>query len=135
VAVGSEPEIAVVFIPGLPIRGLYAPQQQTIALRAGQTRRMRRSVLAEELAHHRLGHRPHPDHTETRRMEVRARRWAACRLVSLADLAAAMVGALSWAEVAERLEVDPALLESRLTCLGETELVELRDRLGGRESP
>jgi len=120
------------FVPGLPVRGLYAPHLHAICIRSGQTRSMRRSILAEELAHHELAHRPTPDRGEVARMEVRAQRRAARQLISLEDLAAALTAA-SWEEAAEQLEVDVALLHTRTACLTVTEVGELRRMVGHRE--
>lgn len=120
-------------VPGLPVRGLYAPDLQAICIRAGQTRRARRSILAEELAHHELAHQPCSDRGETARLECRARRWAACRLISVEQLAAALVGACCWAEVAEQLDVDPDMLHARTACLDEGERAVLLRLLAGME--
>ena len=129
----DHPEVDVIFIPGLPVRGLYAPSRNAIAIRAGQTRRVRRSVLAEELGHHRLGHRPTPHAAEVARMEVRASRWAARHLITVAGLAAAVRGAASWDEAAETLDVDLLTLKVRLGCLTDQERQELRRRCAGFE--
>jgi Zn-dependent peptidase ImmA (M78 family) len=125
-AVADHPEVDVVLIPGLPVRGLYFPELQAICIRSGLTQSGRRCVLAHELAHHVLGHQPHPDRLERGRMEVRAARWAACRLISLEELAAAVRGALSWGEVAETLDVDEPTLRCRIGYLTDQE----RQRLG-----
>lgn len=130
-AVADHPDVDVLFVPGLPTRGLYWPDRQTICIRSGLTRTMRRSILAEEYAHHQLGHRPHPDRSETARLELRARRWAARRLISLTELAAALRGASSWAEVAEALDVDVALLHARTACLSEGERLVLQAAAAG----
>jgi hypothetical protein len=131
-AVAGLPELEVLFVPGLPVRGLYAPHLQAIAIRTGQTRRMRRSVLAEELGHHELGHHPRSDRREVARMELRARRWAARQLISLHGLADALTAA-SWEQAAEQLDVDVALLHTRTACLTVGEVRELRRLVGRRE--
>ena len=108
-----------------PINGLYWPAGQAILIREGLPAATERSVLAEEIAHHRLGHRPHHDRAEVDRMELRARRWAAVRLITLDDLVAAMRGADSFFEVVEELGVDSELLEVRVRWLSDEELEEL----------
>jgi Zn-dependent peptidase ImmA (M78 family) len=127
--VSALPEVDVLFVPGLPACGMLFPRQSTICIRSGQTRRMRRSVLAHELAHYELAHQPHPDRGEERRMENRACRWAARHLISLADLAAAARSAGSWDEVAERLEVDVRMLRARVADLTAAE----QEWLAGQE--
>lgn len=129
-AVAAHPELEVLFVPGLPVRGLYCPQQSAIVIRRGQTRRMRRSVLAEELGHHELGHTPASDRQATARMELRARRWAARQLISLTDLADALCDAGSWAEAAEQLDVDVDLLHARTAALTAGEMDRLRGLVG-----
>jgi hypothetical protein len=131
VAVAAHPELDVLFIPGLPVRGLYAPELHAIAIRAGLSRRMRRSILAEELAHYELGHRPTPDCREVARMELRAQRRAARQLISLEDLADALSDG-AWEEAAVRLDVDVAVLHTRIAGLTAAEEGRLRRLVGER---
>ena len=98
-----------------------------------QPRAIRRSAAAEELAHHDLGHRPHPDPIETARMELRAQRLAAVCLVTVEDLAGAIVGASSWFEVADALGVDPELLELRVRDMTDEERAGVVRLAGGKE--
>lgn len=109
----------------LPITGCYFPAAKVIALGAQLSDAEARLVLTHELAHHALGHLPHADPLEVDRMELRARRWAAVRLLSLEDLATAMRSAGNLFEVAEELGVDPELLEVRLRWLTDEERKEL----------
>ena len=107
-----------------PVPGLYFPDvegEPVIVIDRRQSRAIRRSAAAEELAHHDLGHWPHPDPVETARMELRAQRIAAVRLVTVEDLAWAIVGASSWFEVADQLQVDPELLELRVRDMSDEE--------------
>ena len=113
----AESEIDLVILPRahhLPTPGAYLPDRNTVVMSSGLSSAMQRSVLTEELAHAELGHRPHADPMETARMELRARRLAAQRLVPLDLLAQALRGCTHWHEVAERLDVDEQLLRLRV---------------------
>ena len=127
-----HPDVEVLVGP-CPLPGLYVPDRAAIVVATGQTRAMRRSALAEELGHHALRHRPHPDPVETARLEARAQRWADVRLVGLDDLAAALVGATSWHDVAEHLDVDELVARRRVERLTPEERRLLRRLVGRRE--
>lgn len=116
---------AIVVFGPCPIEGLYWPAGNAILIRHGLPAAIERSVLAEEIAHHRLGHHPHADPAEVDRMELRASRWAAVRLVTIEALAEAMRHTDHLFEMAELLGVDPELLEVRLRWLSESERREL----------
>lgn len=105
----------------LPLKGVYVPAIDCIVLHDDLTAVEERTVLAEELAHRALDHRPHPSKAEVDRMELRARRWAAVRLVSLDALAEALRSSSNSFEVAEELGVDPELLEVRIRWLTDDE--------------
>lgn len=109
----------------LPVPGVYLPFDNAILIAKGQTESMRRSALAEELGHHVLGHLPHPNQAEVDRMEERAARWAAVRLVSIGDLMEALRSSDDVFDVAEELGVDPELLEVRIRWLSDDERREL----------
>lgn len=119
-----------------PVPGLYFPDESgeaVIVIDRRQPRAIRRSAAAEELAHHDLGHRPHPNPVETARMELRAQRVAAVCLVAVEDLATAIVGASSWFEVADTLRVDPELLELRVRDMTDEERARVVRLVGGKE--
>ena len=124
--------VDVVFAPA-PIPGLYFPDEATIVIAQGQTRTMRRSVVAEELGHHVLGHRPHIDPIEVGRMELRAKRWAAERLITIEALTSAVIAASSWSEVSESLDVAPEFLLQRVADLSSEQLGALRLLVGERD--
>jgi Zn-dependent peptidase ImmA (M78 family) len=128
----QHPNVDVYTTP-CSVPGLYFPDEHAIIIAEGQSRIMRRSVLAEELAHLELGHRPHSNRIETERMELRARRWAALRLITLDELADAIVGTASWFEVAEYLDVDESLLRQRLGDLTVSERGTLWKKIGRKE--
>ena len=65
-----------------PHRSGYHPGERVIRLSAGMRGRVQRSVLAHEIAHHELGHRPIPSGLERDRQESAANRWAASTLIS-----------------------------------------------------
>lgn len=129
---GRYPEVLLVFAP-IPRPGVYFPDEQAIVVDSRQGRAMRRSAVTEELAHHTLDHRPHPDPIETARLELRARRWALERLIPIEELADALVAWLSLAEVAEALEVDEEMVQQRIDGLDPSARRLLRRRLGRRE--
>ena len=128
----ERPELTIVFVPMCPAKGAYFPDRNLIVIAAGQTRALRRSVAAEELGHHELGHRRSAVPGDTARMEKRARSWAAERLISVEALAEALVGAAHWDEVAETLDVDLAILMGRVEQLSGGEMMDIRRRLCGR---
>ena len=128
--VGERSELTVVFVPGCPVAGAYFPDRNLIVIAAGQSRAMRRSVVAEELGHHELGHRRSPQPREVDRMEHQARAWAAKRLITEDDLADGLIGATHWSDVAETLDVDVALLKDRLLGLSGQAIESIRRRVG-----
>lgn len=132
VEIDRRPDLEVMFLP-IPIPGMYDPDRKVIVVSMGLSDAMVRSVLTEELAHHELGHRPSCP-AETARMELRARRWAARRLIPLDELAGAMGGMDSWDDVAVDLEVDPMMLRTRIGALTPGEQDELAGLLGGYET-
>lgn len=60
----------------------YLPGDHTIALTPRMPRRTGRSVLAHEIAHHVLEHRPTEFGPIRKRQEREANEWAACHLIS-----------------------------------------------------
>lgn len=112
-----------------PIPGSYWPDVNGEAVIVIDTRQ---PAAAEELAHHELALFPHADPVETARMELRARRRAANRLVSIEGLASALRCCDTWDDVAQHLNVDPALLEARLHGLDPSEADALRGLLKGQ---
>lgn len=113
--------------------GRYFPDLHLVVLGWPLSESQRRTVLSHELAHHHLGHRPQDEWQAHRRQEVRADRWAAVRLVTVEALARAVIGASDWSEVAEELEVDPALLELRVRDMSEGDRAEVMRLVGGQE--
>jgi Zn-dependent peptidase ImmA (M78 family) len=104
-----------------PTKGLYDPTRGAAAISRGLSQVTTRSVLTHELAHHVLGHDGNCTPRDEARQEERARRWAAVRLVTLEDLAAALRLTDDFFELAEILHVDPELLEVRIRWLTEGE--------------
>lgn len=127
-AIAEHDDLELMFFR-LPIPGLYDPDRKVIVVATGQTATMRRSVAAEELAHHVLGHRPCPCHIETARMELQARRWAARKLMSIKHLSKAMVHAHCWDDIAEALMVDLVLVKERIGDLTDSEMRDLLHRI------
>lgn len=67
--------------------GGYRPDDQTIRLAPHLSRRVARSVLMHEIAHHILGHRPSIFGPVRERQEAAANRWAAQHLITSVDYA------------------------------------------------
>lgn len=67
----------------------YTPDDGTIRLTPGMKGRVHRSVLAHEIAHHVLGHRPVQPGLWRSRQEAAANRWAALHLIDADEYAAA----------------------------------------------
>lgn len=65
----------------IPETGRYYHAHRLIALRTGMTALSRRCALAHELAHHHYG-----DTCTSPRIEARADRWAANRLIRVSDV-------------------------------------------------
>lgn len=90
-----------------------------------------RSALAHEVEHVRRG--PVPDEPVlAAREESLVERAAACRLIDLEPLGEALAWAHSYAECADELHVDEALLRCRLEHLHGCERAYLRGRLEHR---
>lgn len=77
----DELGLHVVEAPGRT-RGGFTPASATIRLAPGMTARTARSVLAHEVAHAVLGHRPTEQHDERARQEREADDWAARLLIT-----------------------------------------------------
>lgn len=86
--------LTVRHIDGLHVYGRYWHHRQTIELQAGMPTLQERCVLTHELAHAFYG-----DTTSTPRVEARADRWAANRLISVDDVVRA---ARMWPENPEK---------------------------------
>ena len=61
----------------------YHPGTRTVHLAPGRSRRVTRSLLAHEIAHHVLNHHPTQNGPLRARQEVAANEWAARRLIAL----------------------------------------------------
>lgn len=116
-----------------PTKGLYFPDEPLIVIAVGLTSIERRCVLAEELGHHTLRHRPSRDLITTVQCVLAARRWAAPRLMTLEDLANALAGASSFMEVADSLDVDKVMLRQRLDDLTLADHIRVLQQVGRRE--
>lgn len=116
----AEMGLDVIRLP-MSIRGFYDPDREVAVVNSDLTQIQTRSVIAHEVAHHALGHIGTSDPIGRSRQEERARRWAAIRLVSIADVLEALRATGNLFEVAEELQVDPELLELRLRWLTDDE--------------
>lgn len=121
----ADLNVTILEFDDMPVNGAYYPQPGVVALRWSLTFVRERWVLAEELAHHQLGHWPLDDPIAWNRIELRAQRRAAVGLIPIETLAAAIRGSVPWEEVADRLAVDLYLLNHRQVDLSWPELVTL----------
>lgn len=86
-----------------------------------------------ELAHHDLDHWPVQDPVEEARQELRARRWAAVRLIDVDQILEAVKWTPYLHEVAELLDVDPDLLAVRVELMDDEERTLLEAMLAATE--
>lgn len=116
-------------------RSGYWPDEQVIYLTPGMPPRTLRCVLAHEIAHHILGHRPAAHGPVRRRQEAAANEWAAKRLIDpdrYAEVEQLRDGHV--ASMAHDLNVVPEILQvfrSRLLRVGDTVYVAPRLGVGG----
>lgn len=115
-------------------RSGYWPDEAVIHLTPGMSSRRVRCVLAHEIAHHALGHRPAAHGPVRARQEAAANDWAARRLIDpdrYAEVEHQRDGHLT--SMAHDLHVVPELLEvfqRRLLRVGDTVYVAPRMGLG-----
>ncbi|WP_460447411.1 ImmA/IrrE family metallo-endopeptidase [Angustibacter aerolatus] len=110
-------------------RGWWVPSERVILLDAGLDRRTARCVLAHELAHALLGHTWPEGYRESgwlaARLERQADRWAAERLLPVDVLAPVLAERRDPDATAQRLDVTPELLRTRLAALTADERQQL----------
>lgn len=93
--------------------GGYRPDDNTIRLTPGLSRRAARSVLAHEIGHHVHGHRPSHFGPVLRRQERAANEWAARLLITIDDYREAeKLREGHVPSIAFELDVLPELVES-----------------------
>lgn len=103
---------------------------RTIWLHNRLSQRERRSSLAHELAHHRLGHDSCQPPAVEERVRAEAARWLLPDIVVVGD---ALAWATSLDEAADELWVDRRTLQARLDHLHPSERHYLRRRLNEEE--
>lgn len=114
--------------------GGYHAGTRTIRLHPGMSRRVARSVLAHEIAHHVFGDTPTPYGPARAKQERRANEWAALRLITTDAYAAAEahhhghLGSMAY-ELSVSLEILEAY-RSVLARIGDT--VYVRPRMGAQ---
>lgn len=115
-------------------RSGYDPGDNTIHLRPGMPQRFTRSVLAHEIAHHLLGHRPTSLGVLRARQERAANEWAAMQLITPDAYAAAEVEHGGYQKtMAVTLNVADELLtvyQSMLLRVGNVVYIEPREGAG-----
>lgn len=119
-------------------RSGYWPEEQVVYLTPGMAPRRLRCVLAHEIGHHILGHRPAAHGPIRSRQEHAANEWAAMRLIDpdrYAEVERQRDGHL--ASIAHDLNVVPELVQvfqRRLLRVGDTVYVAPRMGVGGYQA-
>ena len=127
-ALSTAPEIVDVNMEEGTL-GDYDSHAHLIRLDPRQPGWQYRCTLEHEWVHSLRRDQPTGDHVLDARMELTAEREAAIRLIALDDLMDAVWWSDSLAELAEVLDVDPALLVARLDGLGEEDREAIVARL------
>lgn len=130
----KESDVDLMWSPLPHVAGAYVPERRLVILHPKTTVVNQRSALAEELAHDELDHWPVEDSVELARMELRARRWAAIRLISAEQILEAVIWTPYLHEVAELLDVDPDLLMVRVELMTDDERSLLDEALAEGET-
>lgn len=116
-----HPHVCVRYTPHLPAHMLGATDGSTIWLATDQSSSERRCTLAHELIHIELGHHC----CQPARVEQAVEAEAARRLIPLGRLQAALAWTACEAETAEALDVDVAMLRTRIAGLTEVERAQI----------
>lgn len=116
------------------VDGAWVFDCKTIILHPSRTETAQRSALTEELAHAALDHRPVTDPIEMARTELRARRWAAIRLVELGPLMDATRWTTRLDDIAALLNVEPDLVTTRIEMLTEEEQASIAQACDAADS-
>lgn len=136
--VGTMPDVEVWTGDRLTYAEAYwVPEQRVILLDAGLGQAARRSCLAHEVAHIEAGDvccDIGPDGgRQSRRQEVRADDRASKRLITLEELADALLWCLGVDELAEYLHVDTRTVRARVRSLTSAEKEDIESRIAARE--
>ena len=136
--VGTMPDVEVWAGDVLEHADAYwEPDERVILLDARLSQAGKRSRLAHELAHIEAGDiccRVGPDgERQAQRQEERTDRRAAARLITLDDLADALLWCLGVDELAEHLHVDQRTVRARIRSLTPPEKDYIERRIAARE--
>jgi Zn-dependent peptidase ImmA (M78 family) len=135
--VSSLPEVLVAFDRLEHADAYWEPDQQVILLDSRLSQAARRSRLAHELAHLDRGDECLNGSGDAerlaRRQERRAEELAARRMIPLDQLADALCWAWHSGEIAEALNVDEALVVSRILTSTDTEKQAIEKRVAEKE--
>lgn len=132
-AAARHPDVHVEPCDCLPANGAWVPQERVILVEQTLDRPHRHEVLAHELAHVDLDHWPTGRPWFDRRQERQADVLAAMRLVSLEQLADAIVeGALGPEDVADAVELPARVVRRRVRVLTEAEKDYIERRLAAK---
>ena len=132
-AAARHPDVHISAADCHPARGAWVPEARVILLDRRLRRTERRTVLAHEIAHVDLGHRPTGRRWFDRRQEREANRLADQRLVPLDALAGALRWALCAEEAAHELDVTVDVVRRRLAALTDGEKTWIEGRLEAAE--
>jgi predicted transcriptional regulator len=135
--VGTMPDIEVWSEPLEYADAYWDPEYRVILLDVRLSQAERRCHLAHELVHIDAGDeccRVGPDGDRLAlRQERRTEDRAACRLISLDDLAEALLWCLDFDEVAEHLHVDARTVRARIRSLTPAEKDYIERRIAARD--
>lgn len=116
-----HPDVRVAAAALAPVRGAWIPSERVVLIDETLEPGERRCVLAHEVAHIDLGHRPSRLGWFQRRHESDADDLAARRLVSTAELGEALRWCLCDEELADHLDVTLDVVRLRLAMLDDNE--------------
>jgi hypothetical protein len=119
----ARPHVTVVWDVDMPERGRWYDRLQTMLVRQGLTQAERRCVVAHEIRHMERG-----DTSCTPKVHHEAAR----DLISLEELADALVWCLGYEEVAEHLHVDARTARARINTLTQDEKDYIEGRIAAK---
>lgn len=129
-AAQRHPDVHIERCDCQPFRGAWVPDERVILLDRSLLRAERNEVLAHEIAHLDLGHRPTGRAWFDKRQEKQADDLAATRLLPLEELAEVIsAGALGSDEVALALDIPTKVVTRRVRRLTDAERTYIEDQI------
>lgn len=129
-AAERHPQVHIERCDCQPFRGAWVPDERVILLERTLLRPERHEVLAHEIAHVDLGHRPTGHRWFDRRQERQADQLAARRLVHVQQLADAIAeGALGPDEAGAAMDLPASVVRRRVLQLTAEEKSYIQERI------